>query len=42
MLSTNAVKVYVGDDALIKCWGGKQEIAARLKMAKQLGLLFSI
>lgn len=37
MLSTNAVKVKVGDDALIKRWGGEQDIAARVKMVEPSG-----
>lgn len=37
MLSTNAVKVNVGDDALIKRWGGEQDIAARVKMVEPSG-----
>ena len=30
MLFTNAVKVKVGDDALIKRWGGQVDIRARV------------
>ena len=37
MLSTNAVQVQVGDDALIKRWGGKQDIAARVKIIEPSG-----
>jgi len=32
MLSTNAVKVNVGDEALIKRWGGEEDIRARVSM----------
>ena len=37
MLSTNAVKVKVGDIALIKRWGGKQDINARVKVIEPSG-----
>ncbi|MFT6270505.1 MAG: HlyD family secretion protein [Alphaproteobacteria bacterium] len=37
MLSTNAVKVSVGDDALIKRWGGKKDIAARVNVIEPSG-----
>jgi len=37
MLSTNVVKVKVGDDALIKRWGGEHDIAARVKMVEPSG-----
>jgi len=37
MLSTNAVKIEVGDNALIKRWGGKQDITARVKVIEPSG-----
>lgn len=37
MLSTDAVKVKIGDDALVKRWGGEQDIAARVKMVEPSG-----
>ena len=37
MLSTNAVKVKVGDDALIKRWGGNQDVKARVKLIEPSG-----
>ncbi|MBL4659738.1 MAG: HlyD family efflux transporter periplasmic adaptor subunit [Alcanivoracaceae bacterium] len=37
MLSTNAVKVKVGDRALIKRWGGQQDINARVKLIEPSG-----
>lgn len=37
MLSTNAVKIEVGDQALIKRWGGAQDIAARVKVIEPSG-----
>ena len=37
MLSTNAVKVKVGDDALIKRWGGKEDIKARVRVIEPSG-----
>lgn len=37
MLSTNAVKVKVGDEAFIKRWGGEQDIAARVKIIEPSG-----
>lgn len=37
MLSTNAVKVKVGDEALIKRWGGDQDIKARVKVIEPSG-----
>ena len=37
MLSTNAVKVKVGDEALIKRWGGDQDIKARVKLIEPSG-----
>ena len=37
MLSTNAVKVKVGDIALIKRWGGKQDINAQVKVIEPSG-----
>ena len=37
MLSTNAVKVKVGDIALIKRWGGRQDINARVKVIEPSG-----
>lgn len=37
MLSTNAVKVKVGNQALIKRWGGDQDINARVKVIEPSG-----
>ncbi len=37
MLSTNAVKVKVGDQALIKRWGGTEDIKARVKLIEPSG-----
>lgn len=37
MLSTNAVKVNVGDKAFIKRWGGTEELAARVKVIEPSG-----
>ena len=37
MLSTNAVQVKVGDQALIKRWGGKQDINARVRVIEPSG-----
>lgn len=37
MLSTNAVKVKAGDDALIKRWGGEQDIKARVRLIEPSG-----
>ncbi len=37
MLSTNAVKVKVGNQALIKRWGGNQDINARVKIIEPSG-----
>ena len=37
MLSTNAVKVKVGDKALIKRWGGTQDLVARVKVIEPSG-----
>jgi len=37
MLSTNAVKVKVGDQALIKRWGGGQDINARVRVIEPSG-----
>lgn len=37
MLSTNAVRVNVGDSALIKRWGGNEDIAARVKVIEPSG-----
>ena len=37
MLSTNAVKVQVGNPALIKRWGGDQDINARVKVIEPSG-----
>ncbi len=37
MLSTNAVKVKVGDDALIKRWGGSEDINARVRVIEPSG-----
>ncbi|MBV1919104.1 MAG: HlyD family efflux transporter periplasmic adaptor subunit [Pseudomonadales bacterium] len=37
MLSTNAVRINVGDDALIKRWGGEQDIRARVKIVEPSG-----
>ena len=37
MLSTNAVQVQVGDEALIKRWGGKTDINARVKVIEPSG-----
>ena len=37
MLSTNAVKVNVGDEAMIKRWGGDQDIRARVKIVEPSG-----
>lgn len=37
MLSTNAVRVNVGDEALIKRWGGKEDINARVKVIEPSG-----
>ena len=37
MLSTNAVRVKVGDEALIKRWGGTDDIKARVKVIEPSG-----
>jgi len=37
MLSTNAVKVKTGDDALIKRWGGDRDIRARVRLIEPSG-----
>ena len=37
MLSTNAVKVNVGDKAFIKRWGGKEDLAARVNVVEPSG-----
>jgi len=37
MLSTNAVRVKVGDSALIKRWGGNQDINARVRVIEPSG-----
>lgn len=37
MLSTNAVKVKVGDEALIKRWGGTEDIRARVRLIEPSG-----
>jgi len=37
MLSTNAVKVNVGDKAFIKRWGGTEDLAARVKVIEPSG-----
>jgi len=37
MLSTNAVQVKVGDEALIKRWGGEQDIKARVRVIEPSG-----
>jgi len=37
MLSTNAVRVKIGDQALIKRWGGNQDINARVKVIEPSG-----
>ena len=37
MLSTNAVRVKVGDDALIKRWGGEEDIQARVRVIEPSG-----
>jgi HlyD family secretion protein len=37
MLSTNAVKVKVGDKAFIKRWGGTEDLAARVKVIEPSG-----
>lgn len=37
MLSNNAVKVNVGDDALIKRWGGNEDIRARVRVIEPSG-----
>ncbi|WP_281555885.1 HlyD family efflux transporter periplasmic adaptor subunit [Thalassomonas sp. RHCl1] len=37
MLSTNAVKVKPGDEALIKRWGGEQDIRARVRLIEPSG-----
>ena len=37
MLSTNAVRINVGDEALIKRWGGDQDIRARVKVVEPSG-----
>lgn len=37
MLSTNAVRVKVGDEALIKRWGGKEDIKARVRVVEPSG-----
>ncbi len=37
MLSTNAIKVKVGDEALIKRWGGMEEINARVRLIEPSG-----
>ncbi len=37
MLSTNAVQVDVGDEALIKRWGGSEDINARVKVIEPSG-----
>ncbi|WP_444995187.1 efflux RND transporter periplasmic adaptor subunit [Aliikangiella sp. IMCC44359] len=37
MLSTNAVKVKAGHEALIKRWGGNQEIRARVRVVEPSG-----
>ncbi len=37
MLSTNAVRINVGDEALIKRWGGEQDIRARVKVVEPSG-----
>lgn len=37
MLSTNAVQVTVGDEALIKRWGGSEDIKARVKTIEPSG-----
>jgi len=37
MLSTNAVNVKVGDEALIKRWGGNEDIKARVRVIEPSG-----
>ena len=37
MLSTNAVRVKVGDEAIIKRWGGAEDIKARVKLIEPSG-----
>ena len=37
MLSTNAVQVHIGDEALIKRWGGNQDIHARVRLIEPSG-----
>jgi len=37
MLSTNAVRVKVGDEALIKRWGGTEDIKARVRVIEPSG-----
>lgn len=37
MLSTNAVRVKVGDQALIKRWGGSEDISARVRVIEPSG-----
>lgn len=37
MLSTNAVQVNIGDEALIKRWGGKEDINARVRIIEPSG-----
>jgi len=37
MLSTNAVRVKVGDEALIKRWGGSEDIRARVRVIEPSG-----
>lgn len=37
MLSTNAVRVKVGDEALIKRWGGSEDIGARVRVIEPSG-----
>jgi HlyD family secretion protein len=37
MLSTNAVKINIGDNALIKRWGGTEDLTARVKLIEPSG-----
>lgn len=37
MLSTNAVKIQIGDKAFIKRWGGKEDLLARVKVIEPSG-----
>lgn len=37
MLSTNAVKINLGDKAFIKRWGGKEDLLARVKVIEPSG-----